>query len=282
MLRRGSNKISSLFNNNKRTLFDYVRFANEYDAGKSLAQIKQDKADEDAERQSDQFSWDWMSWYERNDPDGYARAKDQRSRYGKFEQYCGKQALLSSATDIDWNKYRNKIKDPAFVDELEIEYYLDKNTTESIKSMSTLDEWNESSVSSFKQDIESNGDLLWEPMTSKEKEMNERQIMESERKDEDTKHLISELEKDFEQADHERMLFGNDTMSMKLSEHPQYAENIEDLMVARQSYNDYVMMPYHINYLKRERLAQIQDENRRKLFLERFELASKIHNGEDH
>ena len=93
--------------------------------------------------------------------------------------------------------------------------------------------------------------------------------------------MSSELLKDFEQVDAERMMLGQETFWMQLSEHPQYAETMEDIYTAKHAYLDFVMMPYHIDYVKRERLVTMQDEERRKAFLERFETASKIRNGVD-
>ena len=75
------------------------------------------------------------------------------------------------------------------------------------------------------------------------------------------------------------LVYGQETMQMRYSEHPQYAENIEDMTAARQSFSDFVMLPFNNNQLKHERLATMQDENRRKIFLERFEVGSKMLNG---
>ena len=124
--------------------------------------------------------------------------------------------------------------------------------------------------------------------------------------------LMTEMQKDYEQVDAERMglyfcislfvlslyyplfvillfvivivfvfclVYGQETMQMRYSEHPQYAENIEDMTAARQSFSDFVMLPFNNNQLKHERLATMQDENRRKIFLERFEVGSKMLNG---
>jgi len=77
------------------------------------------------------------------------------------------------------------------------------------------------------------------------------------------------------------MMFGKHSFTMKLAENPQVAENMEDLLSGSSSVSDYNMLPIWIDTIKRQRLIQIQDENQRKLFLERFETASSLQNGLD-
>ena len=95
------------------------------------------------------------------------------------------------------------------------------------------------------------------------------------------KEMEIEMLKDYEQLDAERMIYGQETTNMKYSEHPQYAETQEDMMSAFQTFGDFIMQPYLNNREKIERLSNMQDEKRRKIFLERWEKGSKIYNGLD-
>merc|ERR1712079_390747 len=126
---------------------------------------------------------------------------------------------------------------------------------------------------------ENNGDLIVKPLSNEEKQKEKENLENAELYDEKMKLMAAEILKDFEQIDAERMMLGQETLLMQLSEHPQYAETLEDIYTAKQTYLDYVMMPIHNDYVKKERLRQIQDESRRKAFLERWDESSKIHNG---
>ena len=88
--------------------------------------------------------------------------------FRQYEQYIGGQGA-SGGNKVDFSGYRDKIADPKFVDELEIEFNVNVATTQSISNMSTLEKWKEASVNTFKKDCESNGDLLWAPMTQSER-----------------------------------------------------------------------------------------------------------------
>merc|ERR1712228_682481 len=166
-------------------------------------------------------------------------------------------------------------------DEQELNYYVERDTVSSITDMQTLNEWPQASISAFKEDCENKGDLIVKPLTEADKQREKESLEAAEQYDEKMKLTAAELLKDFEQVDAERMMLGQHTLHMQLSEHPQYAETLEDIYTAKQTYLDYVMLPIHNDYVKRERLVTMQDESRRKAFLERFEYASKVVNGVD-
>jgi len=261
-----------------RAFFDYVRVANQVDAGKSIAEIEAEFSAEDDTKQADSFGWQWLNWFQENAPEKYAEYSSMRSQFQRWEQYLGGRDVKSSK-QIDFGEYRDRIADTSFVDNLEIDYYVEKDTISSISDMSTLDKWTPSAVQSFKSECEHNGDMLVKPLTAEDKQRQQESLENAELYDEKMKLMAAEIMKDFEQVDAERNMLGQETLMMELAEHPQYAETLEDIYTAKQTYLDYVMMPMHNDYVKKERLRQIQDESRRKAFLERWDTASKISNG---
>jgi len=281
MLSRSSQRLClQTIQQSKRGFFDYLRVANQVDAGKTIQQIEQDMNAEDDKEQGGNFGWQWLSWFEKNAPEKYAEYSSARSQFQRWEQYLGERGVVSSKK-VDFAEYRNKIADPTFVDELEIAFHTERSTVSSISNMATLDAWPSSAVSSFKAQCEEKGDQLVKPLSSEDRAAQAETLANAELYDEKTKLMAAEIQKDFEQMDAERMMLGQETLMMELSEHPQYAETLEDVYTAKQTYLDYVMMPIHNDYVKRERLVTMQDEERRKAFLERFERASKITNGVD-
>ena len=147
--------------------------------------------------------------------------------------------------------------------------------------MNSLNKWSLESIQSFKEECEQKGDLIVKPLSNKDKQKQIENLENAEAYDEKMKLTSSEILKDFEQIDAERIMLGQESFYMQLSEHPQYAETIEDIYSAKMAYLDYAMLPIHRDYVKRERLITMQDEQRRKAFLERFDLGSKILNGVD-
>eukprot|EP01084_Bolivina_argentea_P029943 55553_1 len=264
----------------KRNFFDYLRVAQEVEGGKSITEIESEFSREDDTKAADSFGWQWLSWFEENAPEKYSEYASQRSQFNRWEQYLGERGIKSSKK-INFSDYRNKISDPLFVDNLEINYYFENTTISSIENMNTLNEWNTSSIKSFKEECESKGDIIVAPLSSEDKQKEKQNLEEAEAYDEKMKLMAGELLKDFEQVDAERMMLGQHTMYMNLSQHPQYAETLEDIYTAKHAYLDFAMLPIHNDYVKRERLVTCQDEERRKAFLERFEEASKIKNGQD-
>jgi len=277
MLSRSSRRLN-LSQIGKRSFFDYVRVANQVDAGKSIAEIEQEFTAEDDTKQADSFGWQWLNWFQENAPEKYAEYASMRSQFQRWEQYLGGRDVKSSK-QIDFADYRTKIADTSFVDNLEIDYHVEKDTISSISDMSTLDQWTPAAVQSFKTECEHNGDMIVKPLTAEDKQRQAESLENAELYDEKMKLMAAEIMKDFEQVDAERNMLGQETLMMELAEHPQYAETLEDVYTAKQTYLDYVMMPMHNDYVKKERLRQIQDESRRKAFLERWDTASKISNG---
>merc|ERR1719410_3264389 len=265
---------------NKRHFFDYLKVAQEVDAGKSMNEIESALTQADDTKQADSFGWQWLSWFQENVPEKYAEYASIRSQFQRWEQYLGSKAVASSKK-IDFAEYRNKIADPTFVDEQEINFYVERDTVSSIANMQTLNEWPQETIASFKEECENKGDLIVKPLSETDKQREKENLEAAEAYDEKMKLMSAEILKDFEQVDAERIMLGQETLYMQLSEHPQYAETIEDIYTAKQTFLDYVMMPIHNDYVKRERLVTIQEEERRKAFLERFETASKITNGVD-
>ena len=228
----------------KRHFFDYIKVAQEVDAGKSMQDIESELTAADDTKQADSFGWQWLSWFQENLPEKYAEYASIRSQFQRYEQFVGSKAVTSSK-QIDFADYRNKIADPSFVDEQEINYYVERDTVSSIADMQTLNEWPQESISSFKEECENKGDLIVKPLSETDKQREKENLENAELYDEKMKLMSAEILKDFEQVDAERIMLGQETLHMQLSEHPQYAETIEDIYTAKQTFLDFVMMPIH-------------------------------------
>merc|ERR1712244_192417 len=136
------------------------------------------------------------------------------------EQYLGERDIKSSKK-IDFADFRKKIADPQFVDNLEIDYYVERDTISSISAMETMDSWPSSSISSFKEECEQRGDLIVRPLSNEDKQREKQSLENAELCDEKMKLMAAELLKDFEQIDAERNMLGQETLMMELAEHPQ-------------------------------------------------------------
>ena len=154
----------SCLHNQQRGFFDYLDKANRVEKGESLdAQAKALEAAKDAD--STKFSWDFIKWYETNSHESMPVINSMRQLFQKYEQYVGGQGVTSQSTGIDFGSFRNRIADPSFVDEVEIQFNVDVATTKSISNMQTLEKWKSDSVEGFRKECEGNGDLLWPPMS---------------------------------------------------------------------------------------------------------------------
>lgn len=283
MLSRSSNRLclKSIQTIGQRHFFDYLKVANQVDSGISVEQQKNEEAKEAENAASSSFSWDFIKWYEKHCPEQVGQHNETRSKFQRYESFVIGQSAKAASSNIDFESFRNKIADKSFVDELEIQYSVDSTTLQSIKNMSSLEQWKQESVESFQKENEKTGDLILAPLTQEAKDQLDINATQAEETQERVARMLEEVKKDYEQLDAERMVYGYETDAMKYSEHPRFAETLEDVSASRQSFQDHVMFPFLNENNKQEKLLQIQDENRRKLFLERFEHSSRIVNGYD-
>eukprot|EP00485_Elphidium_margaritaceum_P019054 CAMPEP_0202726256 /NCGR_PEP_ID=MMETSP1385-20130828/184519_1 /ASSEMBLY_ACC=CAM_ASM_000861 /TAXON_ID=933848 /ORGANISM="Elphidium margaritaceum" /LENGTH=319 /DNA_ID=CAMNT_0049392473 /DNA_START=42 /DNA_END=1002 /DNA_ORIENTATION=- len=296
-----------------RSFFDYVRVANAVDGGKTVQDLEADMRKESDTKESASFQWNWLQWFQQNAPEKFMEYSSVKSQFQRWEQYLGERGVKTSK-QIDFADYKRRIADPAFVDDLEVNYYVERDTVSSIQDMSTLNNWSQSAVlkaatadcdqllsvdmssiqdmstlnnwsqsavASFEEESTANDELLVRPLSDSDKQRQRETLENAEMYDEKMKLQSQELLKDFEQIDAERMMLGQESLLMQLAEHPQYAETLEDVYSAKISYLDYVMLPIYRDYVKREKLAHCQDEERRKVFLERFERGTQLTNGMD-
>jgi len=264
-----------------RSFFDYLKIANQVDQGISIEEQQKQQDSKDKSNAASSFSWEWTKWFEKNAASEFPKVMNLRNEIQKYENYSSRAGASANTKSINFDEYRKKIADPTFVDNIEIDYYVNKNTLESIQNMNTLMKWDKQAVENFQKECGDAGYLLMKPLTEDKILANNETIQKAAQEDLKNKELINELQKDFEQFDAERMMFGKHSFTMKLAENPQVAENMEDLLSGSSSVSDYNMLPIWIDTIKRQRLIQIQDENQRKLFLERFETASSLQNGLD-
>lgn len=264
----------------KRFWFDYVRYANGEESGKTVKEMEEEDSVVATKKSSDRFSWSFIDWFQKHKPERVSEWSTIKSQYNQFESYLrGADAGAGGdKKEIVFAEFRDKIADPKFVDEVEIDFHFQKNTLQSISNMNSFRSWDNAKIDSFEDDFRKNGDLLWKPLSEQQKLEMLNRTKAAEEEDAKQKLMAEELQKDYEQLDAERMLLSHETLSMKLSQHPRYAESVEDFKLAKQFFYDYFMHPAQMSQIKKMKLQQFQDANRRKLFLERFELVSKLEN----
>ncbi|ETO04492.1 hypothetical protein RFI_32905 [Reticulomyxa filosa] len=259
----------------QRFWFDYVKYANGEQAGKTVKEMEEEDAVAATKKKSDHFSWSFVDWFQKHKPERVNEWNTIKNQYNQFESYLRGADTSGNKNDIVFAEFREKIADPKFVDDAEIEYHLQKNALQSITNMNTLAGWDSKKIDTFEEEFRKNGDLLWKPLTEQQKLEMLNRTKAAEEEDAKQKVMAEELQKDYEQLDAERMCYvffvlGHETLSMRLSQHPRSAESTEDFKLAKQFFYDYFMHPAQMNQIKKMKLQQFQDANRRKLFLERI------------
>jgi len=262
-----------------RSYFDYVKMAELHDQGVSLdEQVERARTEAGAEKAKD-FTWTWLKWFEENKPQELMELNPIKQEFQRYEQFVTRGGQSGGSKTVDFSGFRKKIADPQFVDQMEVDYFVKRDTLSSIENMATLTAWTPEALQQFEREAKESGQLLWKPMTAQERANFEQRIKKEGEKNEQLGDEIEELTKDFEQMDVERLMFGQTTYMMKMSSHPMMAEHVEDGIMNCQSAVDNQLWPLTVDEMKRQRLHQIQDENQRKTFLENFEKNAAIYNG---
>jgi hypothetical protein len=265
----------------QRSFFDYARMADKVDAGESLeSQLAQQKV-ASQESSSAQMDWEFIKWLEENSPESASKANNLRMQYQGYEAFINDSRLEGVATkEVNFDKFRSEIADPQFIDDLEVEHAFQLATMRSIDSMATLNEWDEDRVKEFDSEVKHAGDQLIAPYTDAERSAFQEKLKLAEKSKEVTAAYTKEISEVYAEFDAERMMLGQESMQMNLAQHPFYAEGMEDATASKQFFYDYVMLPQMVDWNRNDRAHAIKDETRRKIFLERYNYAAQVNNGQ--
>jgi len=239
-------------------------------------------------RKKESFNWEWLKWYEENNREfvtsseldklqGFLTSKDKYSRESSRPM-----------SNINWDEWRAKIKDPTFVDELRADYVAEVDIQNSKSDFNQFFEWStEAKTEALRKVRDAMREAGQTPHDSfdihalTEKSFDEECafiVQEAQNFDGQDKQRRHEMLLDYEQVEAERDLFGARGEMMNYAEHPQGAEMTEEEKAGRQTYVDKVLHEHEFHkFHKRERLAQQRDENARQIFLERYKEVIKIH-----
>ncbi|ETO36530.1 hypothetical protein RFI_00532 [Reticulomyxa filosa] len=110
----------------------------------------------------------------------YANGEDSVKKTEETEKEYSLAATKKINDRFSWSFSREKIADPKFIDKIEIDHHVQKNTLQSITNISSLSGWDNKKIDSF-----------------------EESFRKSAAEDEDAKQkvIIEELQKDYEQLD---------------------------------------------------------------------------------
>jgi len=264
--------------NGKRGFFDFM----------AHRMAKPGTAVTETTQQKETFNWEWMKWYEENN-----REFITSSELDKLQSFLTSKVKWSRESSrplsaINWDEWREKIKDPTFVDELRADYIAEVDIQSSKTDFNQFFSWSQEAkaealrkvrdiMREFGQTPSDTFDINALTETSFE---NECSVIVKEAQDFDgqDKQRRHEMLLDYEQVEAERDLYGARGEMMDYAEHPQGAEMTEEEKAGKQTYVDKILHEHEFHkFHKRERLAQQRDENARQMFLERYKENIKIH-----
>lgn len=250
-----------------RSFIDYLAYLKSKSSGvEHTTQTKKKQA---------AFSWDFVDYFRKQEPEKAADFEAQQKSSKDAENWLSRPSAAQGVPDFE--KWRARIADPAFVDRLEEEM---KATSEYWSQFTKYEQTNEWSAAGWAD--ESIKDFSFPKLLPGEegarlaKETQAAEVMEKHRE------LLEEIRLDYEQLEAERDLFATSEDMVHFALHPQLAEQQEEQFAGKQTFTDFQMRTAdYAHYVKRERLAQAQNETRRQLFLERYKYYSHF-NGFSH
>jgi len=249
-----------------RSFFDFLAEVNRSKTGtvKVTETIKEES-----------FTWGFLDYFKKHEPERAAEFLKDQQECSAAENYLG--AKVPTAAKIDFEKWRGKIADPAFVDKLEAElkahedYWLKFTTYEQTR------EWSEAGWTE-----ESQRDYSFKKIADNEKEILAAKVQAANEAMEKHRELIEEIKLDYQQLEAERDLFCGHQETLSFAMHPQLAEFQEETYSGKQTFHDLQMQrQQYQKYVKLERLAQAQNENRRNMFLDRYKQFSHLRGHDD-
>lgn len=234
-----------------------------------------------------EFGWEWLKWFQENSPEVV-----EATQMGKFKELLqARETFCLSSTrpssNINWDEWRGKIKDPAFVETLRAKYCADYDIANSYTDPQQEQTWSEEAkaakLKEYQAEMKKFGITATDAgildFNSGGCKAFDKKVMEMGRTIDD---LYTDKKRDlylsYEQAEAERDLFGYRGEMMDYAEHPEIAEMSEENLASKQTYSDKILFCHEFHrFHKRERLAQCQDDAERERFLQRYKDTIRIH-----
>jgi len=239
-----------------RGFFDYLKEVNQKSSGVATGE-KQNK-------DSGSFNWDFVDYFRKQEPEKAVEFETLQKQAKAAETWLNRPTI--NPPRLDFDQWRNKISDPVLVDKLEQEH---KAVNDYWSRFTKYEQTNEWSTAGWTE--ESQREYSFSKLDPAEKdnraakEINAAEVMEKHRE------LLEEIKLDYEQLEAERDMFATSEEMVQHALHPQLAELQEETAAGKQTFSDFLMRGNrYARYVKKERLAQAQNENRRKIFLERW------------
>lgn len=247
-----------------RTIFDYLaELQREKTGAPRVASSKSNK----------KFTWDFVDYFKKQEPEKAAEFESEKAQTQAAEQWLGRAPIL--APKMDFAKWRSKIADPTFVDLLEAEY---KGTSDYWVKFTTYEQTSQWTPAAMAE--ESSKDYTFQRIPANEREVRQAKEVQAADVMERHRELLEEIKLDYEQLEAERDLYSVSQTMVGFNLHPQLAELQEENAAGKQTYHDMVLgKSLYPKYVKSERLAQAQNEQRRQIFLERWKHFSYLRDG---
>jgi len=229
------------------------------------------------QERSTSFTWEFLEYFKKHEPEKAADYEKDKSKAVETEQWLSRAAV--QGPNIDFDKWRSRISDPAFVDRLENELKAHTDYWSKWKTYEQTNEWSEEAWSEERQ-----LDFSFQKLDPREKDLRTAKEIKADELMIKHRELLEEIKLDYEQLEAERDLYGAGGDNLSFALHPQLAELSEEIAAGTQTFHDFVMNHNdYQRYTKWERLAQAQNENRRQIFLDRYKQFSYLRGvGKDH
>jgi len=250
-----------------RGFFDYIA-----ETSKTPAQAKTTQS---TTRKTEAFTWEFLDYFKKHEPEKAAEFEKDAAKSKAAENWLG--GALPQAPKLDWDKHKGRIADPSFVDKLEMEMKATEDYWKKWTKYSQTTEWKPAGWAEEQQ-----RDYSFEKVDANEAEIRAARIVHAQELMEKHRELLEEIKLDYEQLEAERDLFTLSQETVSYALHPQLAEMQEETTAGKQTFHDFLMGTHiYARYIKVERLAQAQNEERRKMFLERYSQFSYLRGYEE-
>lgn len=219
---------------------------------------------------SDRFTWEFLDYYKKHEPEKAAEYEKEYQKSNAAEQWLS--SPTPNAPKLDFAKHKTRIADPSFVDKLEVEYKAVNDYWSKWTKYSQTAEWKPAGWAE-----ESQREYSFEKVEKNEKDVQQAKVVQAQELMEKHRELLEEIKLDYEQLEAERDLFNVSENMVQFGLHPQLAEMQEETAAGKQTFHDFLLgKNLYARYVKHERLAQAQNENRRQIFLERYKQFSHL------
>jgi len=251
-----------------RAFFDYIAETSQASSDTAKTQTSRKK--------TEAFSWEFLDYFKKHEPEKAADYDRDHARAKAAENWLG--GATPVPPKIDWAKHKGRIADPSFVDKLEVEMKATEDYWKKWTKYSQTTEWKPAGWAEEQQRM----DYSFEKVEAGEAETRAAKIVQAQELMEKHRELLEEIKLDYEQLEAERDLFTASEETVQYALHPQLAEMQEETAAGKQTFHDFLLGTHlYARYVKAERLAQAQNENRRKIFLERYTQYSYLRGTED-